>query len=266
MAEQGDRPVADETGGGVMPGDGELEDRGQHLLLVQRIALVTCPDEVGDQVLARLGALAVEQVGQVPHDVRRGRDRARRRFGRGGGRQERGEPGAELGPVLLGDAQQLADHGEGQWEGEACDQVDDGVAAAVQLVEQVVDERLDARPQRGDPWSAERGRGQPAQPGVVGRVDAEHVPGEGGAGQALGDHGAVAGERGVHVLGKPRLVERGPCLGVADDEPGSLAVGQCDLVHRPGGADPREQRERVVAVEAAPRVERRITHCRPPCR
>ena len=123
---------------------------------------------------------------------------------------------------------------------------------------------LDAGPQRGDPRPAERGRGQPAQPGVVGRVDAEHVPGERGAGQALGDHRAVAGERGVHVLGQPRVVERGPGLGVPDDEPGPLPVGQRDLVHRAVGPDLREQRERVVAVVVAPRVERRITHRRPP--
>ena len=38
---------------------------------------------------------------------------------------------------------------------------------------------------------------------------------------------------GVHVLGQPRVVERGPGLGVADNEPGTLAVGQGDLVHRP---------------------------------
>ena len=44
----------------------------------QRVAFVGRPDEVGDQVLARLGAFAVEQLGQVPHDVRRGRDGARR--------------------------------------------------------------------------------------------------------------------------------------------------------------------------------------------
>ena len=77
MAEQGDRPVADQAGGGVVPGDDELEDRGQHLLLVQRVAFVACPDQVGDQVLARLDAFAVEQLGEVAHDVRRGRDRAR---------------------------------------------------------------------------------------------------------------------------------------------------------------------------------------------
>ena len=75
---------------------------------------------------------------------------------------------------------------------------------ACEVVQQPVGDRLDAWPQGRDPRPAERGRGQPAQPGVVGRVDAEHVPGEGGTGQALGDHRAVAGERGVHVLGQAR--------------------------------------------------------------
>ena len=70
VAEQGDRPVADQTGGGVVPGDGELEDRGQDLLLVKRVAFVACPDEVGDQVLARLDAFAVQQLGEVGNDVR----------------------------------------------------------------------------------------------------------------------------------------------------------------------------------------------------
>ena len=37
------------------------------------------------------------------------------------------------------------------------------------------------------------GRHQAAQPGVVGRVDGEHVPGQRRAGQALGDDLAGAG-------------------------------------------------------------------------
>ena len=110
-------------------------------------------------------------------------------------------------------------------------------AVAGQRVEQVVDDgrmRLAGRP----PGAAQRGRGQPAQPGVVGRVDAEHVPCEGRAGQPLGDDRAVARERGVHVLGQPRVVERRAGLGVADDQPGRVPVGQRHFVHRPVGADP----------------------------
>ena len=66
------------------------------------------------------------------------------RFGRRGGRQQRGEPGAELGPVRLGDAEQLADHGERQGKAKPATRSTTVVAAAVQLVEQVVDDRLDA--------------------------------------------------------------------------------------------------------------------------
>ena len=109
-----------------------------------------------------------------------------------------------LVPVWFRDAEQFADHGERQREGEALDQVDDGLAARLQVIQQPVDDRLDAWPQGRDPRPAECGRGQPAQPGVVGRVDAEHVPGEGRTGQALRDHRAVTGECGVHVLGQAR--------------------------------------------------------------
>ena len=119
---------------------------------------------------------------------------------------------------------------------------------------------LDPRPQGRDPRPAERGRGQPAQPGVVGRVDAEHVPGEGGTGQALGDHRAVTGKCGVHVLGQAGVVERGLGLLVADDQPRAVPIGQRDLVHRAVRLDAGEQRVRVVSVVVAPRVECRVAH------
>jgi hypothetical protein len=54
---------------------------------------------------------------------------------------------------------------------------------------------------------------------MVRRIDAEHVPGEGRTGQALGNHGAVTGECGVHVLGQAGVAEGGPGLFVADDQP-----------------------------------------------
>ena len=47
----------------------------------------------------------------------------------------------------------------------------------------------------------ERRGDEPAQPGVIGRVDVQHVAGEGGAGQALGDDLGVVGQGGEHVLG-----------------------------------------------------------------
>ena len=163
-------------------------------------------------------------------------------------------------PSWSRDAEQFADHGEWQRESEALDQVDDGIAACLEVVQQPVDDRLDMRPKGRNPGPAEGSQGQPAQPGMVGRVDAEHVPGEGGTGQALGDHRPVAGECGVHVLGQGGMVESGLRLLVADDQPRAVPVGQRDLVHRAVRLDLREQRVRVIPVVIAPRVECLVAH------
>ena len=74
-------------------------------------------------------------------------------------------------------------------------------------------------------------------------------------GQALCDDLTAVGQRGVHVLRHPLVVQRCPGLPVADDQPRGVAVGQGDLVHRGGGAHLREERERVVPVEVTPGVE-----------
>ena len=71
MQQQGDRSVADQAGRGVVPGDHQLEDRREHLLLGQRAVLIGRAYQVGDQILARCGTLASEELGQIPHDVRR---------------------------------------------------------------------------------------------------------------------------------------------------------------------------------------------------
>jgi hypothetical protein len=58
-------------------------------------------------------------------------------------------------PVWFRDAEQLADHGERQREGEALDQIDDSVAARLEVVQQPVGDRLDTWPKGRDPWPAE---------------------------------------------------------------------------------------------------------------
>ena len=105
---------------------------------------------------------------------------------------------------------------------------------------------------------AERAGGQPAEPRVVGWVDAEHVAREGRTGQPLGHDGAVAGERREHVLGQVRVVQGLARRGVPDDEEGAMAVGQGHVVHGPRLAHPVEELERVVAVVVAPAVEGRL--------
>ena len=124
------------------------------------------------------------------------------------------------------------------------------------VVEEVVDDGLHTRPQVLDPAHRERGRHQTTQPGVIGRVDREHVPGEFGAGEALGHNAAVDRERGAHVLGESRVVERRAGVVVTHHEPGVVTVGQGDVVDRAERTHFGKEREGVVAVVGAPRVER----------
>ena len=141
-------------------------------------------------------------------------------------------------------------------------QIDGSVGVPVgQDVEEVVHDGLDPRPQALDRARRERGRHETTQPGVVRRVDGEHVPGELGPREALGHDPAVQGERGVHVLGEPGVVERLAGLVVTHHQPGVVAVGQGDVVHRAELPDLGEEREGVVAVEGAPGAERRLVRC-----
>jgi hypothetical protein len=82
VQQQGDRSIADQAGCGVVPGDHQLEDCREHLLLGQRAVLVGRAYQVGDQILARCGALVSEELGQVPDDVRRSGHGLGRRLGR----------------------------------------------------------------------------------------------------------------------------------------------------------------------------------------
>ena len=113
---------------------------------------------------------------------------------------------------------------------------------------------LDPWPQRLDAPRREGARDQPAQPGVIRRIDGEHVPGERGSGKALGHDGRIRGHGGVHVLRQPRVVERGAGLVVVDDEPGIVAVGERHRVNRAAPAHVGEQFKRVVAMVRSPRL------------
>ena len=138
------------------------------------------------------------------------------------------------------------------------DEVDPAVGAVGgDAVEQVVDDRLDPWPESLDaPWR-EGARDQPAEPGVVRRIDGEHVPGECRSGETLGHDGRVGGQRGVHVLRQPRVVECCAGLVVADDQPRIVAVDERHRVDRAAPAHVGEQGERVVAVARSPCLQRR---------
>ena len=254
MLEQGDDAVADEARGRVVAGDDQLEDRRQQLLGAEPLVAVAGADQPAHEVVAGAGLLGLDE--RFEHrDDRVGRLLRPCVLGGGrGGDEQRGESAPQVGPIRLGHAEQLADDGERQRERERADEVDPRVrSGGGDVVEEVVDDGLHARAERLDAARREGGRDEAAQPGVIRRVDAEHVPREGGTWKALGHDAAAGRQRGVHVLGEPRVVERDPRLLVADHEPGVVPVGQRDRVHRAQLADRGEQREGVVAVVGSPR-------------
>ena len=133
----------------------------------------------------------------------------------------------EPGALRLRDAEQLADDAEWKWVGESLDEVHRGTGSRRgELVEQCVGDSRDRWFQRRDARRRERGRHQPAQAGVVGRIDVEHVPAELGAGQSLGDHVRIRRERGHHVLGESGILQGLAHRVVAEDHVRVVAVGQ----------------------------------------
>ena len=60
-----------------------------------------------------------------------------------------------------------------------------------------------------DTADGECSRDGPAQARVVRRIDHEHVSGERRARKTFGHDFATQGKRRLHVLGEPRIVERG---------------------------------------------------------
>ena len=118
--------------------------------------------------------------------------------------------------------------------GEALDQVDDGVGpAGFELVEQLVGDALDRRLERGDPRRGEGPGDEAPQPRVVGRIDGQHVAGEGGAGKPVVDDVGV-----LRRARRPCPWRAGcPCsawraASWPSDQPRVVPVGQPHLVHR----------------------------------
>ena len=124
--------------------------------------------------------------------------------------------------------------------------------------------RLEARLERRDARGRERPGDEAPQPGVVRRVDGEHVPGERRAGQPLVDDVGVGVHRGEHVLGEAGVAERLAGGAVADDEPGVVTVAEADGVHRAPLAHRGEERVRVVLDVVGPGApgDQRLRHRR----
>ena len=189
VIEEGDDGVADERRGGVVTGHDELEDGREQLLVVQPLLPVPSRDQGAHEVIVGCVVLGLDQLAQLRHDGV-GRLLGPRVVGRGRSGDEHGhETLTQRGAFAFGHAEQLADDGEREREGECRHQIGGCLGIPVgQNVEEVVHDGLHPRPQPLDSAHRERGRHEPTQTGVIRRVHSEHVAGELGTREALGHH------------------------------------------------------------------------------
>ena len=259
MAKERDHAVLDQARHRVVAGHDQLEDGREQLLLAESALVVTGLQEGAHQSVVGYPLLRLDESGEGGDDavgspfgafvLRRGRGRA----------QERGQVPTEVRPVGFVHPEQFTDHREGQGEGERRDQVERRCApGGLDVVQELVDDRLDVRSEQLDPPHRERAGDQPPEPRVIGRVDREHVPGEHRSREALGDDVIAALERGMHVLGQSRITQGGTGFGIGNDEPRGMSIGERDPVNWAAPAEEGVQRERVVEVVRAPRGERSI--------
>ena len=166
----------------------------------------------------------------------------------------------ELVPVWFRDAEQLADHGERQREGEALDQVDDGVAARLEVVKQPAGDRLDTWPKGRDPRPAEAAEASRRSRVWSGGSTLSMCRARAGPGRPSATTAPSRASAACMSLDRPAWLSAALASSWPDDQPRAVPVGQRDLVHRAVRLDLREQRVRVVSVVVAPRVEGRVAH------
>ncbi len=178
VAQQGERAVADEVHGRLVAGQVQQHDLVAQLDGGQAVAVLLGGDHAAEQVVGRVAPLPLDGVVDVGEHLVGGGDDAAQ-VGLVGERLERAghlvRPGAELVAVAVGHAQQLADDDERQREGEAGEEVDRlaGAVSAGDVVEQLGHEDTGSFAEPLDPADGEGARHQAAQPGVVGRVEAQ---------------------------------------------------------------------------------------------
>ncbi len=238
VAEQGEHAVAHQAGGGFVAGHVQGDELGHQLVVGQALAVDLGGDQVGEQVtgggLAAKGDLGVEV---VVHGVEGGEE-----LGALLGREgvptagHPAGPGAELGGVLLGDAEPAREDLHRQRVGEVGHQVDPGTTGGPLLVGEAVGGG-------GDPFVDEgveavhlahpEGFGhEAADPAVVGVVEVDdgaggpHVVGQ-GLELELGDGG---GGGPGHVAGHGGLAQHRGHVVVAGDHPTPQQLGPVDRV------------------------------------
>ena len=175
VAQQADQAIADEVGGGLEPGREQQHDRGDQLVLGQSVSAITDPDQPADQIVGMpIPPLGDQRPKVVAHRVARGlgggdRLGARHRL-ECTGRVTHDPP--ELLTVLDGNTEEFADHSHGQRERK---RVHDIAAATVgELIEDLIDHRLDSWTQLLDPSGGEFAGDETSHSGVIGWVHPQH--------------------------------------------------------------------------------------------
>lgn len=175
LGQQRDGAVADEVHGGLEPGDEDEQRGGDELALGEPVAVFPGGDEGGQQAVVGVSPALFREVAQVGGQCELRRE-ALVPGGPGGLRVEGGgglvAPGAELRLVFRRDAEQVADHRYRERERERVDEVE---LSGPGRVQQPSGLGTDPRFQGGGCLGGERAGHEPADAGVVGRVEGEQV-------------------------------------------------------------------------------------------
>ena len=216
VGEQPEHTPVDRGHGGLVAGEEQPRTEHGRLVRAHRRALVRGGEQQAQHVVGGLRALGLDQPahvlpqGEQPELGAVGVDEVGRVVG----------PAAEVVAVGVGHPEQLGDDERGQREGHGLVQVDRR-GPGEHRVQQLVDDRLDPRAQRGHPPGGEHRREQSAHPHPIGVLGNRVV-----AGRAAEDRraGHARGVRGVRVRAAETLIgEQRLDVVVAGDQPRRIA-------------------------------------------
>ncbi len=239
IAQQRVRTVPDQVDRRLVAGDEQQADLCEQLLVRQHVAGVLGRDEGGEEIVGRFAALPLEHVEQeCVHaffcvargtDVVVAEDRVERL-------RHRVRPVPQACRIGLRHAEHARDDDKGEREREIADDVDR--PRRVERVERGVDELFDERAQVGDDPRCEGFLHEPAQPGVIRGVGAEHRLGRWPPGPAQHLLDAIVEEIVVERDADRRIPQHPVDVVVAQEQPGA----ERRLLDRVLGADRRVDR------------------------
>ena len=246
VLEEGEETVANEVGRSLETCREQKNRSRDDLRIAEPVLSFAAGDEPTQQVVLGRSTTFSQQVGEVPmrlvhRCVRRSHRIAVstwvKRYGCSA--DERLEGLAVFGR----DADELADHADGEWEGEHLHHI--GLTRVNQGIDMLRYHCVHRSPQRLDPLGRELSADQSAEAGVVGGISEEHVvPGaleelpsqvrvDVKASEADAGHSRLSSQRGASP--EPRVPKSGHAVLVARDDDGSERASKqrCGLAQMP---------------------------------